>query len=79
MIDTSSLCPLLFGILILALVRKWRKPALPFPPGPEGYPILGNVLDLPMSVHIWENFSSLSNRYGTLSSHSIHGDSDVVF
>jgi len=66
MIDASILYPLVFGALTLALVRKWKGPSMPYPPGPKGYPILGNVLDLTMSVPIWEGITSLANRYGTL-------------
>ena len=65
MIDTSALYSLLFCVLIFALARKWKRSPLPYPPGPKGYPILGNVLDLSTSVPIWENFTSLSNRLGT--------------
>ena len=32
-------------ILFLYMLR--RRPALPFPPGPKGLPILGNALDMP--------------------------------
>ena len=71
MIDVSVLYPLLFGVFILALVRKWKRPTLPYPPGPKGYPILGNVLDLNMSVPLWEDITSLTNRYGMLRSRSI--------
>ena len=56
---------LLFSIFILILVRGRNKPTLPYPPGPKSYPILGNALDLPMSVPIWENFVSLANNHGT--------------
>ena len=66
MIDISALYPLLFGAFIFALVRKRKRPASPYPPGPKGYPILGNVLDLPKNVPIWESLTSLKNRYGTL-------------
>ena len=71
MIDFSTLYPLLLGPLILVLVRKWKRPALPYPPGPKGYPILGNVLDLSMSVPIWESITSLSNSCGAPSSHRV--------
>ena len=66
MIDISVLYSLLFGVFILALLRKWTRHTLPYPPGPKGYPILGNVLDLPKNVPIWESLTSLKNRYGTL-------------
>jgi len=66
MIDASVLYSLLLCVFILGLIRKWKRPALPYPPGPKGYPILGNVLDLRMSAPIWENITSLSNRHGTL-------------
>lgn len=62
-----ALYPLLFGLFILVLVGKRKKPALgPYPPGPKGYPVLGNVLDLPMGVPIWESLTSLTRHYGTL-------------
>ena len=66
MIDIS-VYPLVFGVLVLAIVRKWKRPgALPYPPGPKGYPILGNVFDLTTTVPIWEDTTSLANRYGKL-------------
>ena len=68
MIDSSALYLPLFGLVTLALVRKWRRPSLPYPPGPKGYPILGNALDLSMSVPIWESFTSLADLYGKLKS-----------
>ena len=77
MIEISVLYPLLFCLLILALVRKWKRASLPYPPGPKGYPILGNVLDLTMAVPIWEDITSLTNSYGTFSS-SVHDGSETV-
>jgi len=65
MLDVPVLSLLLFGIAVLAL-RKWRKPTLSYPPGPKGYPILGNVLDLIQDVPIWETLASLANRHGML-------------
>ena len=64
MIDISALYPLLFGVFIFALVWKRKKSTLPYPPGPKGYPILGNVLDLTKGVPLWEDVASLANRYG---------------
>ena len=62
----SALYLPLFGLVILVIVRKWKRPSLPYPPGPKGYPILGNVLDLSMSVPIWESLASLAKIYGKL-------------
>jgi len=64
MIDISALYPLVFGVFILAFVRRWKRPTLPYPPGPKGYPILGNVLDLTTSVPLQEDITSLADRYG---------------
>ena len=65
MIDNFVLYPLLFCVFVVALVWKRKRPALPYPPGPKGYPILGNVLDLPMNAPLWENITSLTRHYGT--------------
>jgi len=40
---------------------------LPNPPGPKGYPIFGNVLDLPMNAPIWESLTTLANLQGMCS------------
>ena len=63
--STVIIYPLLVFISIFILAGRRKKPILPYPPGPKGYPILGNVLDLPMNVPIWENFLSLANNHGT--------------
>jgi hypothetical protein len=65
MLDVSVLYPLPLCVFVFVLVRKWRKPTSPYPPGPKGYPILGNVLDLPTNVPIWESLTSLANRQGS--------------
>ena len=78
MIGIFALYPLLFGISILVLVRKRKRSTLPHPPGPKGYPILGNVLDLTKGVPLWEDITSLANRYCTLRSRSVRDDSEAT-
>ena len=63
-ITYSLLLSIIFFTLILA--RRGKKPTLSYPPGPKSWPILGNALDLPMGVPVWENFASLANNHGTL-------------
>jgi len=77
MLDVTVLGVLLFCISALAF-RKWRKPTSPYPPGPKGYPILGNVLDLPQNVSLWENLASLANRHGTRPSYSVRGNVETM-
>ena len=58
---------LAFAIIGCAtLVRlAQRRSRSRLPPGPKGYPILGNLLDLPPD-HIWEKFAAWGNQYGEL-------------
>lgn len=49
----------------LALYRLTRKKGLR-PPGPKGYPIIGNVLDMP-SVDECHTFTKWRDLYGSFS------------
>lgn len=42
--------------------RLWRR-RLPFPPGPPGHPLVGNVADIPQSNE-WVTYTKLGRRYG---------------
>ena len=60
-----SLASIIIGCAALVrLARSRSRP--PLPPGPKGYPVIGNLLDMPPN-HVWEKFGELSNQYGALS------------
>ena len=49
----------------LALIWKWQRSGvkLPLPPGPTRLPLLGNVLDIPKDVPIWQAFISIARKH----------------
>ena len=56
--------PLLFALLGWYWLRKRSKTALPYPPGPKPYPIIGNLLDFPHGVPLWEGLTDLAKQHG---------------
>ena len=69
---TSHLAiPLGATISLIVLARYFktrdslRKSELPYPPGPKGLPLIGNVLDVPRGVPIWEGFTRMAKTYRT--------------
>jgi hypothetical protein len=76
---------LIFTVALLiaySYIQDWRRnPArLPYPPGPKGYPIIGNLFDIP-NAFIYKRFREMSrdlstfhipgHRYSTLTSHGL--------
>ncbi|KAI0632727.1 cytochrome P450 [Trametes polyzona] len=53
---------LLAFIVKAAFARRRRTP---LPPGPPGWPIIGNVFDVPPAYH-WKTFAKWGERYGDL-------------
>jgi hypothetical protein len=51
-------------VIVLAVVRRqWASKHPPYPPGPKGYPIIGNVFDFPKNP-IWEGFARMAQEHG---------------
>ena len=48
------------------LVYKFlKKPALPYPPGPPGLPVIGNALDIPKTaMQQYKQFTEWNDKYG---------------
>lgn len=49
--------------LIKARARKRNPNGLPLPPGPKGYPIIGNLFDFPIDKP-WLTYHEWSKVYG---------------
>jgi hypothetical protein len=48
------------------LFVKWqRRKRIPYPPGPKGLPLIGNILDIPPGDE-WITYNQWSHKYSTL-------------
>ena len=56
----------LFLTLYFYIQRRKRNPLnLPYPPGPKGVPVLGNLFDIPTSGYIYKTFRQWGRELGT--------------
>ncbi|KZT28053.1 cytochrome P450 [Neolentinus lepideus HHB14362 ss-1] len=57
----------ILALLVLFLVRRVttgsRRPPAPYPPGPKGLPLVGNILDMP-TKHPWKTIAVWCELYG---------------
>jgi len=63
--------PIGAAVALIALTRyivsrgSLGKSKLPYPPGPKALPLIGNALDFPRNVPVWEGFSQMAEKYRT--------------
>ena len=55
---------LALGLIVLYVVRYLASPYRKLPPGPRGYPIIGNVFELLVGKGPWLYFTELRKKHG---------------
>ncbi|KAG6868405.1 hypothetical protein C0993_003642, partial [Termitomyces sp. T159_Od127] len=69
-----------FSVSLGVIIMSWffyHTQRGPFPPGPKGYPVIGNVFDIP-SKREWETFTKWGKKYGEICSVRIFGQTLVI-
>ncbi|KAG2158981.1 cytochrome P450 [Suillus bovinus] len=70
-----DLCLACVGVYVLKRVFGKKNP--PYPPGPPGWPLIGNVLDMP-HIKPWLTFAEWGKKYGDISHIEVLGQHIVV-
>ena len=60
---TFQFAIILTSLILLKWLKKYLTRSLPLPPGPKGYPVIGNLLDMPSRTP-WIKFAEWSKVYG---------------
>jgi len=58
-------------------IYQRRRPSHPYPPGPKGKPLVGNIADMPKE-YPWLTFFRWGKEYGPLTYLNIMGQSIVI-
>lgn len=79
MVLVNSLYAIFAIGLALYLLKLWlaQRSALPLPPGPKGYPLIGNVYDIPHH-YPWLTYTEWAHKYGDVFSFNVFGKTTII-
>ncbi|KAG1852855.1 cytochrome P450 [Suillus subalutaceus] len=75
-VDWLVLCLVGVGVYLVKQVFSKKNPA-PYPPGPPGWPLVGNITDVP-NIKPWLTFAKWGKKYGDISHVEVFGQHVVV-
>ncbi|THU98263.1 cytochrome P450 [Dendrothele bispora CBS 962.96] len=65
-------------LLLLQRLVSWSR-SLPLPPGPKGFPLIGNIYDLSdLKGHLWVSYTRWAERYGEIFHYQVFGTHVIV-
>ncbi|KAF9560813.1 putative CyP450 monooxygenase [Agrocybe pediades] len=75
--SASSLYAL--AILVVLVTYAWRRRSrnVLLPPGPPGYPIIGNVYDIPQG-YAWQTYNEWAKTYGDIFRFEVFGQTTII-
>ena len=58
-------------VVLARYIRSRGKSNLPYPPGPKGLPLIGNILDLPRDIPVWEALARMAKTHRMLTTFTL--------
>ncbi|KAF8137074.1 cytochrome P450 [Boletus edulis] len=74
-VHVPSVC--LAGLALYLVARLFWRRSVPLPPGPSGWPLIGNLLDFPTYAP-YKTLGTMSAKYGPMTSLKVMGTQYVV-